>query len=352
MKTSKLLAVLVAGMMAFTVSANTINDDRVPIHRPLIEEYTGTWCGWCVRGLVGMELLRDTFGDDFIGVAYHNGDPMQIMTSSGYPNSISGYPSAYIDRTSSVDPYYGFNYSTPAGIISAMQQYAELQAIAGIDVTAQWTSEDKKAISVDVTSYFTTDVSNAKYAIEFMLIADDLHGVGSTWNQANYYNADNSYADDPNLSPWIKKGSSVSGIHFNDVLVGTSKPISGSLPSTIVAYDDYSYNYTFTLSSLPKPALIQDKNNLHVIALVVNTSNKKVVNANRCYISDFEPIIIPGDVNNDGKVSIADVSSLINYLLTNGSSSINEANADYDGDGKITITDVTGIIHYLLTNAH
>ena len=50
--------------------------DFVPVHRALVEEYTGTWCGWCTRGLVAMRLLAETYGDDFIGVAYHNSDPM------------------------------------------------------------------------------------------------------------------------------------------------------------------------------------------------------------------------------------------------------------------------------------
>ena len=35
--------------------------------RSVVEEYTGTGCGWCPRGIVGMEKLRNRFGDKFIG---------------------------------------------------------------------------------------------------------------------------------------------------------------------------------------------------------------------------------------------------------------------------------------------
>ena len=56
-----------------------------------------------------------------------------------------------------------------------------------------------------------------------------------------------------------------------------------------------------------------------------------------------------GDVDNDSKVAISDVTALINYLLSNDDSLINRGAADVDADGAITITDVTTLINYLLT---
>lgn len=342
MKKSKLLISLAAGLTAFTVIAGS----RTPVHRPLIEEYTGTWCGWCVRGIVGMELLGQTFGDDFIGVAYHNDDAMQILDENDYPNSFWGYPTAFVERYYEVDPFYG-NSNNSGGIVNFMQQMAATTTVAGIDVKAEWTSTDKTAIKVDVTSYFTVDDNSGKYAIEVMLIADDLYGSGYGWNQSNYYSNYYDLANDPYLGEWVRKPSSVTGVHFNDVIVGTSGVIAGSLPSNLTAQEDYSCNYTFTLSKLPNPALIQNKDNLHVIAIVVNTDNKRAINANRCYIDDFV-IVVPGDVNNDGTVSITDVTVLIDSILNGNYESINTANADVDGDGEIRITDVTSLIDLLL----
>ena len=54
-----------------------------------------------------------------------------------------------------------------------------------------------------------------------------------------------------------------------------------------------------------------------------------------------------GDVNNDGQVNITDVTALINYLLK-GSPAINMRNADMNRDGKVNIGDVTALIDYLL----
>ena len=55
-----------------------------------------------------------------------------------------------------------------------------------------------------------------------------------------------------------------------------------------------------------------------------------------------------GDVNNDGTISIDDVTTLIDYLLGGGATGINLDNADCDQVSGITIADVTALIDYLL----
>jgi hypothetical protein len=56
-----------------------------------------------------------------------------------------------------------------------------------------------------------------------------------------------------------------------------------------------------------------------------------------------------GDVNMDGKVNIADVTDLINYLLSGNADGINLWAADMDDSGHISIGDVTEVINYLLS---
>ena len=62
--------------------------------------------------------------------------------------------------------------------------------------------------------------------------------------------------------------------------------------------------------------------------------------------SGDEPFI--GDVNNDGEVNIADVTSIIDYLLGSPSESFNIVNADVNGDDEVNIADVTALIDILL----
>ena len=58
---------------------------------------------------------------------------------------------------------------------------------------------------------------------------------------------------------------------------------------------------------------------------------------------------VPGDVSHDGKLSIVDVTELINMLL-GGSSNGCPICADVNGDSKVSIVDVTELINLLLTN--
>ena len=61
--------------------------------------------------------------------------------------------------------------------------------------------------------------------------------------------------------------------------------------------------------------------------------------------------VVSGDVNGDGKASIDDVVSLIDYLLSGDAGSIDVANADVDQDGRVSIDDVVGLIDNLLSQS-
>ena len=58
-----------------------------------------------------------------------------------------------------------------------------------------------------------------------------------------------------------------------------------------------------------------------------------------------------GDVDDDGFVNIADVTTLIDYLLSGDGISINTRAADVDQDGNINIADVTSLIDLLLSGS-
>ena len=80
--------------------------------------------------------------------------------------------------------------------------------------------------------------------------------------------------------------------------------------------------------------------------------------SNRLYYTDGTQFDIPGaetflrgDVDNNGEVKIADVTALINYLLSGDASSINLQAADCDQNGEIKIADVTALINYLLSGS-
>ena len=54
-----------------------------------------------------MDIMTEDFPEDFIGIAVHNSDPMEVTEYDNgvgaFPGS-SGYPSVIIDRNEIVDP--------------------------------------------------------------------------------------------------------------------------------------------------------------------------------------------------------------------------------------------------------
>ncbi len=74
---------------------------------------------------------------------------------------------------------------------------------------------------------------------------------------------------------------------------------------------------------------------------------------NYVIIGMLEPAYQLGDVNKDGKVSIADVTTLINVLLSGNvtveTDNYSPAAANVNGDDKISIADVTALINLLLS---
>ena len=111
---------------------------------------------------------------------------------------------------------------------------------------------------------------------------------------------------------------------------------------------------TVTCLAVTPPALDTKhafNNSVYTSATLNVPSRSLDVYSSTAYWSSFKNIVgietgdMPGDVNGDGKVSIDDVTDLIQMLLGGTSS----AAADVDGNGKVNIDDVTALINMLLS---
>ena len=67
------------------------------------------------------------------------------------------------------------------------------------------------------------------------------------------------------------------------------------------------------------------------------------------YVIPGDDDVLIGDVDNDGEVTIGDVSALADYMLGGSASTINLDAADVDGDNEVTIGDVSALIDKLLS---
>ena len=83
----------------------------------------------------------------------------------------------------------------------------------------------------------------------------------------------------------------------------------------------------------------------------VTTSNATMLQIVLDENAEEGPTSIRGDVNRDGNININDVTTLINYILSQDATDIDLTAADCDPDGIINIGDVTKLINYLLSQA-
>ena len=264
-------------------------------HRAVVEEYTGAWCPNCPRGYVAMEYMAEKYPDDFIGLAYHYKDPMQ-GTNVIEPSSISGWPSAYLDRASGeIDPYFGSG-ENEMDIEQDWLDRCEAPSPAAIEVEAAL-SDDLETVSVTSrTAFALSGVEGFKVA--YALLADGLTGTGTSWKQANNYRGYSSALDIDAWDQFFNGGSYVT-VEFNDVVIlaPDSKGVTGSVPAEITVGEWNEHEYTFTLSKATSAystsrgeSLVQKLWKLRVVAMLLNADGE-IVNAAKCNVS------VPAGVN-------------------------------------------------------
>ena len=142
----------------------------------------------------------------------------------------------------------------------------------------------------------------------------------------------------------IGSGITDMGITFLDCPNITSVTCLATMPPTCHRFQQYVNGERIIVVDFDSEVL--DQATLYVPAASLEAYQTAFVWREFQHI---EPIpVMTGDVDGDGKVSIADVTGLINMLLKGATSAADYPAADVDGDGKITIADITGLINMLL----
>ena len=271
-----------------------------------VEEFTGTGCGYCPRGLVGMEKLRQEFGDQFVGIGvhgYNSSDPMYLDFQRQYAAIFSGSaPACQMNRAygGEIDPYYG----TANDIRDDFRDQLAIYAKAGLEVTGQWNAD---STAIDATATIEGLINGGDFTIEYMLIADGLTGEESSWRQSNYYNGQSSLPED---MQFLSSAGSYYYTVFNDVCIATSY-VSGKNKATAPGKvnDGVVKTNTYTLTMPTKAALLKaiDKQQVAVVALLVNKDGT-IANAAKYYLrpQEVEEETVPLDQTAKVGVAAAD----------------------------------------------
>lgn len=291
----------------------------IPKKRVLGEEPTGTWCGWCPRGMVAMEDLKNSEPDKWIGIAVHNGDPMANVEYDNAFSQIRGansYPGpGMIDRNSKLDPG------------SFKQEFNKVKDAFGVaDISSSnysW-NENTRLISFDAKAKFAVPIQGKELRFLVVITEDSVTGTASGYGQANYYAGG---ASGP-MGGFENKPSTVpaSQMVYNDVAraaLTTPYGVSGSLPSNIAMDSEHTYSFVYTVPTA------YNYNKLNVIIILINQTDGGIVyNAAKA----------------DKNVSIKEEYVLINSIFPNPVK--DNLTIDLKENAKVSIWSIDGNLLY------
>lgn len=307
------------------IAGNTVNQSTTNVFSCLsegaernvvVEEWTGTWCGWCPLGIVGMEYMEENYGNEgFIGIAIHGGnnDPMEIASYNPVVDLYSGgsYPGCIVNRTNIVQPYQ-----------STLQQQYKLQralpAIATVALSASYDESKPDVISATATTSFIADANNVNCRLAFVITENNV----GPYRQSNYFAGGSQGV----MGGWEKLGSSVSTI-YNEVARDIVGPfgIEGSVPSSV----EKDAEYTYTVE-IPTTNVYEDPGKCTVIALLING--------------------ITGEIENAAKVDLGD-ASVGSIVADNSSVAIRTTGDSIVIDGDFSSCDIYSVDGKLVVSA-
>jgi PKD repeat protein len=265
--------------------------DFVPQKYVVVEERTGTWCGWCPRGAVGMGHLEQE--PQFIGVAVHSGDPMEVQNYDfliGTYMEGGGFPGAMFDR----DNESNFN----GGIGTLLTEFNTRRAYAAPcevkNLSFNFNSSTNEITVLGETEWFGN--IHGDYRLSCVIVEDDVIGTTAGWFQANAYaggsngtqqfpsNVNNGFnfatAQNPANPTGFGGYDHVARYLSRGDLLGDPN----SLPTGEVPMGTYSYTFD------PIPAsVVKNMDKAQVIVMIVNKYTGDILNAKKISLKPTPP---------------------------------------------------------------
>ena len=253
----------------------TAVDRQASVPRNVVmEEFTGTWCGWCPRGMRAVELLSEIYGDRFIPIGVHYNDVFESADFKYILDNYAsrGFPGCTLNRLTSSDPYNGTGEHGKGdlGIAYDMDYIFELPCEARFDITHVSTDRDTRTVSVTTDATFSIDCIEAPYAVSYVVTESGLKGV-----QSNYYPTMNPSQVPENLRDLTQKGMQyLANIDHVGRSIEGLLGVEGSIQAPIVKGQKQTFTHTFTL-----PETVENLANVHIAVLLLDTKTGEILNA-------------------------------------------------------------------------
>lgn len=222
-------------------------DIIVPKTKVVLEDYTGTWCGYCPSMDAAINDVAAITSDISV-VAIHNNDDLALAIEPTIRDEfgVFGFPSGRINRTTNWGSALNFPLEQATDIaggantttIAIATELNNGSLLAKISVASEESIQDKKLVV---------------YLIEDGIIRD----------QTNYFNGDED-------SPYFEMGNPIPDFELNHVLRASLSDVFGDPIASTAALTDYETNYSFTI---PGDFVVA---NLALVVMVVDQENTAI----------------------------------------------------------------------------
>lgn len=244
-----------------------------PTHttKVLVEDYTGGWCGYCPRLWWKLDDAVEQ-NENIIPAAIHNGDEMAFENEGAMSSEfgITGFPSGRYNRVNDWN-------ETESQLNDAQAEVVGL----GLAINSTKTGNNLSiTVKVGFDLTYTDEVKLVLYLLE-----DGLH-----YDQANYYDSDTT-------TPVFGLGNPIENFEFNYVVRKAYTDVFGDVIPGAEAVTGGVYTRTFDVA-IPlhtagdgNTSNVENPDNIHLIAFVVDAETKEVINAQKADIGvnqDFD----------------------------------------------------------------
>jgi hypothetical protein len=253
------------------VATATVNTVQAAAGKMIVaEEGTGTWCQWCPRGAVYMDLMTQKYKKYFAGIAVHNADPMTLTAyDAAFGKLIKGYPSALTDRKTVIDP-------------SALEDDFMKRIVvapAGVLVNGATFDATTRELKVSVTTTIKQNITG-DYKMACVITEDSVSGTTTKYDQKNAYAGGASgvmggFELLPNPVPAAKMKYD----HVARILSPSFAGLSNAYGASANTGQVFTYNFIYTLPAAWKV------NKLNIIGMMIAPSGT-IENATSATVSE------------------------------------------------------------------
>lgn len=260
----------------FATTNYMINSSTMSTRMVVIEEYTGTGCGYCPMGWVALENMREKHPNDYIGIGvhlYNETDPMYVSPYKPWAAAnITGAPQATANRMKA----YGTFQPSYGNCETVYSEISKEATPVSMRIWAWYADNTKTALNTRVRVTASEDINNLSYALAWVITRDNMGPYG----QSNYYSGGSLGT----MGGFENMGSKPE-IMFNDVArdIVHWNGLQGSVPSSLKRNQPHHYDLTLSTAD---PASVHG--DLNIIALLIDKTRGEIVTAAKCKI-DVEP---------------------------------------------------------------